>query len=538
MKENLSKIERALARTTDTKACIIEAGAVKRTAELFIRIFGNEANAAECSTNANENNNGLKINGFGCKAIIIADNNTWRVAGEQVYNVLKAAGVEQYEPFIFTDPDLYAEWKFVEQLKAHLLNLNANECADNCSENIEETNHTREHMEGANHVHEGSEEANHVQESSEESNLVPEIGQDSNKRQTICIAVGSGVINDLTKYVSHILGRKYMCVGTAASMDGFTSYGASITKDGNKQTFDCPAPYAFVMDPEIAAAAPKELAASGYADLIAKIPAGADWMLAECVGAEDVDSFSWSLVQDGLRESLSDPDAVFNGDVEKTEALCEGLLMSGFAMQALQSSRPASGTEHQFSHCWDMEALSYPNGKHVSHGFKVGIGTLVSTASWEFLLEKDLRNIDIDSIVALWPEWNELEKHISIVCEGKPGHKARCLKETKAKYVTKEELHRQLKNVKENWGELKERVKVQIIPFKQVHESLRKVGAPYEPEMICVSRERLRRTFSYIPFMRSRFTNIDIIYRLGLLPELEERLFGKGGIWEIPTVQA
>lgn len=505
MKENLSKIERALARTTDTKACIIEAGAVKRTAELFIRMFGNEGNAVKCSNNSNENNNGPKINGFGCKAIIIADNNTWRVAGEQVFNVLKAAGVEQYEPFIFTDPDLYAEWRFVEQLKAHILSLGNESHSQSCPERAGETNLNFNWQNNLN-----------------EQNQVP-----------ICIAVGSGVINDLTKYVSHILGRKYMCVGTAASMDGFTSYGASITKDGNKQTFDCPAPYAFVMDPEIAAAAPKELAASGYADLIAKIPAGADWILAECVGAEDVDPFSWSLVQDGLRESLSDPEAVFNGNVEKTEALCEGLLMSGFAMQALQSSRPASGTEHQFSHCWDMEALSYPNGKHVSHGFKVGIGTLVSTASWEFLLEKDLGNIDIDSIVALWPEWNELEQHISRVCEGKPGHKARCLKETKAKYVTKEELHRQLKNVKENWGELKERVKAQIIPFKQVHESLRKVGAPYEPEMICVSREHLRRTFSYIPFMRSRFTNIDLIYRLGLLGELEEYLFGKGGIWEI-----
>lgn len=62
-----------------------------------------------------------------------------------------------------------------------------------------------------------------------------------------------------------------MCVGTAASMDGFTAYGASITKDGNKQTFDCPAPLGFVMDSVFAAAAPKELAASGYADLSEKI---------------------------------------------------------------------------------------------------------------------------------------------------------------------------------------------------------------------------------------------------------------------------
>ena len=57
--------------------------------------------------------------------------------------------------------------------------------------------------------------------------------------------------------------------------------------------------------------------------------------------------------------------------------------MSGFAMQAIQSSRPASGTEHQYSHCWDMEDL-YFEGKHVSHGFKVGIGRMFGKGGvWE-----------------------------------------------------------------------------------------------------------------------------------------------------------
>lgn len=445
-----TKIEKALSRTTDTRECIIGAGAVKRTGKLFKYCFP------------------------AAKAIIVADRNTWEVAGKQVSESLRENRIFQHEPFIFDDQDFYAEWTFVKRLREHLEDLDAT-----------------------------------------------------------AIAVGSGVINDLTKFVSSELTRGYMCVGTAASMDGFTAYGASITKDGNKQTFDCPAPRAFVMDPEIAAAAPKELAASGYADLIAKIPAGADWMIADCVGAEKIDNFSWGLVQDGLRESLSDPVAVHSGDVAKTEALCEGLLMSGFAMQALQSSRPASGTEHQFSHCWDMENLSYPDGRHVSHGFKVGIGTLVSTASLEFLLGKDLSAIDVDELVAAWPSWEEMEEEIHRVCEGKPGHLSRCLKESKAKYVDKDGLRAQLTAVKEAWPELKEKIRKQIIPFDEVYSDLKLVGAPYEPEMICVSRERLRKTFSFIPFMRSRFTNIDLIYRLGLLPELEEKLFGKGGIWEI-----
>ncbi len=446
----MNKIESALKRTTDTKDLFIGAGVVSRTAEMFLKLFP------------------------GKKAIIIADTNTWEVAGKAVLQSLEAAGVAHEPSFVFDDPDLYAEWKFVEQLKARLEPLDA-----------------------------------------------------------VAIAVGSGVINDLTKYTSHILGRKYMCVGTAASMDGYTAYGASITKDGNKQTFSCPAPYGFVMDPVIAAAAPKELAASGYADLIAKIPAGADWMLADAVGAEAIDQFGWDLVQDGLRESLSAPAAVHAGDVEMTEKLSEGLLMSGFAMQAIHSSRPASGTEHQFSHCWDMENLAYPNGKHVSHGFKVGIGTLASTASLEFLLEKDIENLDVDKCVRSWKSWEEMEKEIREVFAGKPGHLARGLEETRGKYVDKEGLRRQLEALKAAWPELKEKIRAQIIPFDEVYRNLKQVGAPYEPEMICVDRARMRKTFSYIPYMRSRFTNIDIVYRLGLMDELTGRLFGKGGIWEV-----
>lgn len=445
----MNKVENALKRTTDTKDLFIGRGVVTRTAEMFMKLFPQKT------------------------AVIVADVNTWEVAGKDVHASLNEAGVPQARPYVFEDEELYAEWKYVEKLQEYLASVDA-----------------------------------------------------------VAIAVGSGVINDLTKYVSHVLGRRYMCVGTAASMDGYTAFGASITKDGNKQTFQCPAPYGFVMDSIIAAAAPKELAASGYADLIAKIPAGADWMLADLVGNDSIDEFSWELVQGGLRESLADPAAVHAGDIEKTEALSEGLLMSGFAMQAIQSSRPASGTEHQFSHCWDMENLCH-EGKHVSHGFKVGIGTLASTAVVEFLLTKDLEALDVEKCVSEWKSWSEMEEEINNVFSGKPVLLSRGLNEARAKYVDKEGLRKQLGLIRDSWAEMKVKIKNQIIPFDEVRENLRLIGAPYEPEHIGVSRERMRTTFSYIPYMRSRFTALDVVYRCGMMDELLDKLFGKGGVWEI-----
>ena len=149
------------------------------------------------------------------------------------------------------------------------------------------------------------------------------------------------------------------------------------------------------------------------------------------------------------------------------------------------------------------------------------------------LLQQDIENLDIDSCTDAWTSWEEQEKEIREVFEGMPGHTARGLKEAHDKYVSKEELRRQLESLKRAWPTLKEDIRKQIIPFAQVKENLRLVGAPYEPEHIGVTRERLRKTFSYIPYMRSRFANIDIIYRCGLMSGLMEHLFGKGGIWEV-----
>jgi glycerol dehydrogenase and related enzymes len=255
-------------------------------------------------------------------------------------------------------------------------------------------------------------------------------------------------------------------------------------------------------------------------------------MLSDAVGSEPMDDFAFGLVQDGLKEALSDPAGVHAGNVEKVEQLAEGLLLSGFAMQATQSSRPASGAEHQFSHLWDMEHLKY-NGASVSHGFKVGIGTLASTAFLEMLLDAPVEQLDIERCVAAWKSWDETERDIRAIFNDDPEFVARGLKETRDKYVDREGLRDQLTRLKKAWPELRERIRRQIIPFDEVRRRLELVGAPYEPEQIGVSRTRFREAFGKIPYMRSRYTVIDTAFRCGWMEEWLDRLFGKGGVWEV-----
>ena len=347
------------------------------------------------------------------------------------------------------------------------------------------------------------------------------------------VAVGSGTINDLVKRGSEELGLRYMVVGTAASMDGYTSSGAAITKDGMKQTLPCRAPLGALVDSQVAAEAPREMTASGYADLLAKIPAGADWILADAIGSEPIHALAWRCVQGPLRDSLANPSGVATGDEREIRKLSEGLIMSAFAMQASNTSRPASGTEHQVSHYFDMEDLCY-NGLPVSHGFKVGIGTLASTATIEFLLEQDLAKLDVEAAVAKWPKsFEELAATFPAVYGNRPDHIRRAEGEMVKKYSTPDELRRELKFLKSVWPELSAKLKAQIMPFDEVRAKLKAVGAPYEPEMIGVSRARFRETYRGVPYMRARYFSLDLVSRLGLLPDLLDRLFGKGGVWEV-----
>ena len=409
------------------------------------------------------------------KAVVVDDPRTRAVAGERVIALLKAAGVEVAEHIVNPDgSDFHATYAKVEEVRDALAAVDG---------------------------------------------AVP-------------VAVGSGTINDLTKRASDELGRRYMVVGTAASMDGYTAANAAITKDGMKQTMNCKAPLGCIVDSTVAAAAPRDMTASGYADLIAKIPAGADWLIADAIGSEAIHPLAWKLVQGPLRDTLSNPDGCASGDEREVRKLCEGLVMSGFAMQAMDSSRPASGTEHQISHYWDMEDLSV-GGHPVSHGFKVGIGTLASTAALEFILEHDLSKMDVEkNVSAWWTSFDEVKATFPSVFPGRPAHVRRAELEYAKKFPSKEDLRRELTAIRDAWAELSAKMRDQLMPFAEVKECLRKAGAPTEPEEIGVTRARFRETFAGVPYMRARYFGADLAQRVGLMSALLDRLFGAGGIWE------
>lgn len=406
-------------------------------------------------------------------AVVVADENTFAAAGEPVQRGLQEAG-RAIEPFLFPGrPALHADYEHISELAGAL-----------------------------------------------------------SDHEAIPVAVGSGTVNDIAKRASFERGRAYMNVCTAASVDGYTAFGASVTRDGFKQTMECSAPRAVLADLEVLTGAPADMTSAGYADLLAKTPAGADWIVAEVLEVEPIEPRPWSLVQSGLREATGRPRELHAGDRSAMEALIEGLIMSGLAMQAASSSRPASGAEHQFSHLWEMEGLgAAPAGDEppLSHGFKVGLGTVSIAALYDRLLERDLTQLDTNLVVRTWPSWAEVERRIRGAFPSALA--ASAAQQSRPKYIEADRLAHRLALVRERWPQLQERLRQQLLPAERLRAQLQAAGCPTTPEEVGLSRDRLRATYRRAQMIRPRYTVLDLLNETGLLDDCVNELFGPGGFW-------
>jgi glycerol-1-phosphate dehydrogenase [NAD(P)+] len=389
-------------------------------------------------------------------AALVADSNTWEAAGRRTASLLRQQQIPLVEPVILDAEGLFAEYAHVERLKAAFV-----------------------------------------------------------EHEAVPVAVGSGTVNDLTKLASHLCGRAYMAVATAASMDGYTAFGASITRDESKETFACPAPRAVIADLDVVSRAPVELNVAGYGDLVAKVTAGADWIVASALEIEPIRQPAWSLVQDRLHDWIAEPAAVRRGDGEAVRTLTLGLLMTGFAMQSAQSSRPAAGAEHQFSHLWDMQRHTH-HGHVPYHGCKVAVGMLAVTLLYEHLLQ---RNLDRLPIAAIGERWPSLADRLACVeqSHGSPHLRRVALTESRAKYVDRAVLTARLQRLRDCWPDLQRRLAEQLIPSPRLVELFERAGLPSTPSAIGITGERLRRSFFEAQQIRRRYTVLDLAFETGLL---------------------
>jgi glycerol-1-phosphate dehydrogenase [NAD(P)+] len=271
------------------------------------------------------------------------------------------------------------------------------------------------------------------------------------------------------------------------------------------------------------------MAAWGYGDLSGKTAAGGDWLLAEAAGEEPVDSLVWDMVQGGLLDWLSAPEKIADGDPEALRGLVQGLIASGLAMQDYGTSRPASGSDHQFAHLWEMEKVSV-DGMPVAHGACVGVGCIASLALFEWLLRCDLSHIDPAAMARRQPDWTSVERGVRLAFSD-PAVAANAIEEMRAKHHSTDRVAARIDRLKACWPGLKLRLQALLPTAAQMSERLVLLGGASTPEEIGLSRFKLARDYARARLIRRRYTILDVLADLGCFEVAVNDLFTKGGYW-------
>jgi len=205
------------------------------------------------------------------------------------------------------------------------------------------------------------------------------------------IGVGGGRSIDVGKYMAYHSGIPFISMPTTASNDGIASPVVSL----GKPSILVDPPIAVVVDLNIIRKSPKRLLSAGFGDMVSNITAVLDWKLAHREIGENY-SESSAIFSKTIAEELRD--YVLRDDhlSQYPEKLVKALIGSGITISIAGSTRPASGSEHLFSHALDYLKRKYNLDVDSLHGEQCGVGTIIS--SYLHYREGNLKYEDVENI--------------------------------------------------------------------------------------------------------------------------------------------
>ncbi len=204
----------------------------------------------------------------------------------------------------------------------------------------------------------------------------------------LIVGVGSGVIQDLCKYVSFQAKLPYHIIATAPSMDGYASKGAAMIMENMKITYNAHVPEAIIGDSEILKDAPMEMIQSGYGDILGKYSCLNDWKLSRVVNDEYFCQYVYDLTYEMLTKTQDLGPKLLERDAEAMGILMEALVGVGIAMAYVGNSRPASGSEHHLSHYFEITGI-LEDKPYFMHGTDVVYSAVYTERLREELLKMD-----------------------------------------------------------------------------------------------------------------------------------------------------
>ncbi len=323
------------------------------------------------------------------------------------------------------------------------------------------------------------------------------------------VAVGSGTINDLCKYVTAQDGRSCSVFATAASMDGYTSSTASMAlPSGLKISLPAHAPQGAFFDLEVIAAAPARMAAAGYGDCLCSSVARIDWWMSHRLLGTFFMEEPYLVAAQNDREMAARVEGIGRGEVEAVGYLVRALVLSGLGVALTKVSNHGSMGEHQISHYIDCFAGQRHPG--TLHGQQVGVASLTMARIQAELLQRD-------SPPALAPtrvDEADMARRMG------PSIAAECAREYRKKALDAEATKAFNTRLAELWPALKAECQQIAVPVAQMKADLEAAGGATTAAQLHLDPAFYREAVRHAHEMRNRFSFADIACDAGLLDDL------------------
>lgn len=390
---------------------------------------------------------------LGTHCVLVADNHTYPLAGEKVEKILKAAGIEVIRCLIVRDGV-----------------MDPDESA--CGEVL--------------------------------LSIQPET--------EFLISVGSGSLTDTTRINAKRTGLPFVSVGTAPSMDGYTSVVAPLLLRGVKIHRAGVCPEIIVCDIDVLRTAPIEMVRSGVGDVLGKYIAKADWLIGRAINGEVYCDVCGEIVTDAVKKLLDNIGEIKARSPKGIQILIEALLLAGVTVMIVGHTRAVASAEHNIAHYWEMMQLRHGN-EAPAHGASVGVATLLSWPLFLRFAKEDLSRLDLNQIKAQRLNREQRVKWMLTAFEDEAGNSI--MRENPEDFLTWEEQERRVKAAQSHEAEIRAII-ADMPPFEKIVAAMKELDAPMTAAEMGVDDKLLNLSMHCAKDYRSRYTLFKLIDECGL----------------------
>ena len=341
------------------------------------------------------------------------------------------------------------------------------------------------------------------------------------------IGVGSGVISDLTKWIATKCKLPFLLMGTAASMNAYTSITATMTENNVKTSKWLDPAAAIFLDSALLASAPLAMTWAGIGDILARNISNVDWKLANILRGTYFCPVPFQMMSSYQEKVMLQAAALGKNNKSAMKDLADAILVSGYSMTVLNGeTSPSSGSEHVISHFFDFQHEVFGLPKNL-HGTQVGIGTIIMRAAYEILQGFTPADFDIQKIIQTRPSLDSIkaDHHRLFGTYG-----AAFSQVVEAKRISEDEIEPYLRNILENWDEMWGALNPYLLPAETVRSTMEKAGGVTKLTGIQRTHNDAIQALLYGSHYRSRYTILDLFWELGLFPEVADEILERAGV--------